>query len=178
MLIENYDLEVFTPPCDPGAERYAARARLTVDISGVLPYLNATLRGAIYHPGANALTWKKGGHNIAFHAYEIATSNVEDRDGAQQGIKGLIDLVNRTWERRAGIKPDITTHQRPTPMAIYKLLPNTNCKQCGEPTCYSFALKLTASHKKLVDCPILGEPSCEDKFAALKEMVIETPAIG
>ena len=45
MLVEDYDLEIFTPPCDPGAERYAARARLTVDISAVLPYLNATLRG-------------------------------------------------------------------------------------------------------------------------------------
>ena len=172
MLINQYDLEVFTPPCDPGAERYAARARLTVDISEVLPYLNATLRGAIYHPGANALTWKKGGHNIAFHAYEIATSNVDDREGAEQGIKGLINLVNRTWERRAEITPDTTTRQRPTPMAIYKLLPNTNCKECGELTCYSFALKLAASKKKLVDCPILGEPDYEDKFTALKEMVL------
>ena len=172
MLINQYDLEVFTPPCDPGAERYAARARLTVDISEVLPYLNATLRGAIYHPGANALTWKKGGHNIAFHAYEIATSNVDDRKGAEQEIKGLINLVNRTWERRAEITPDTTTRQRPTPMAIYKLLPNTNCKECGELTCYSFALKLAASKKKLVDCPILGEPDYEDKFTALKEMVL------
>jgi len=65
-LIEQYDLEVFTPPCDPGAERYAARARLTADISEILPYLNATLRGAVYHPTAKTLTWKKGGHNIAF----------------------------------------------------------------------------------------------------------------
>jgi hypothetical protein len=78
MLIERYDLEVFTPPCDPGAERYAARARLTMDISEVLPYLNATLRGAVYLKEANALTWKKGGHDIAFHDYEIAASNVED----------------------------------------------------------------------------------------------------
>src|SRR3989304_5066658 len=46
MLIEHYDLEVFTPPCDPGSERFAATARLTTDISGVFPYLNATLRGA------------------------------------------------------------------------------------------------------------------------------------
>jgi ArsR family metal-binding transcriptional regulator len=172
MLIKKYDLEVFTPPCDPGAERYAARARLTVDISEVLPYLNATLRGAIYHPGANALTWKKGGHNIAFHAYEIVTSNVEDREGAEQEIEGLIDLANRTWKRRDEIKPDKTTRQRPTPMAIYKLLPNTNCKRCDEPTCYSFALKLAASKKKLADCPILGEPIYEDKFTALKEMVL------
>ena len=151
MLIEKYDLEVFTPPCDPGAERYAARARLTADIGEVLPYLNATLRDAIYHPGANALTWKKGGHNIAFHAYEIATSNVEDRDGAEKEIKLLIELVNRTWDRRAEITPDTSTRQRPTPMAIYKLLPNTNCKQCGESTCYSFALKPAAAQKKLAD---------------------------
>jgi len=178
MLIENYDLEVFTPPCDPGAERYAARVRLIADISEVLPYLNATLRGAIYHPGANALTWKKGGHNIAFHAYEIATSNVEDRKGAEQEIKGLIDLVNRTWERRAEIKPDTTIHQRPTPMAIYKLLPNTNCKQCDEPTCYSFALKLAVSQKKLADCPPLSDQSNKERLVALEKIIIEAPSIG
>jgi ArsR family metal-binding transcriptional regulator len=178
MLIETYDLEVFTPPCDPGTERYAARARLTVDISEVLPYLNATLRGAMYLPEASALTWKKGGHNIAFHAYEIASSNAEDREDAQKELKGLIDLVNRTWERRAEITLDTTTRQRPTPMAIYKLLPNTNCKQCGESTCYSFALKLAVSQKKLADCPPLFEPQYAEKLSALQEFVIDAPAIG
>jgi len=177
MLIETYDLEVFTPPCDPGAERYAARAHLTAEISEILPYLNATLRGAIYMPEANALTWKKGGHNIAFHAYEIAASNVEDRESAEKELKGLIDLVNRTWERRDEITPDTITRQRPTSMAIYKLLPNTNCKQCGDPTCYTFALKLAASQKKLSDCPPLFEPQYAEKLAALEEIVIEAPAI-
>jgi len=178
MLIEKYDLEVFTPPCDPGAERYAARARLTVDLSDVLPYLNATLRGAVYLPSANALTWKKGGHNIAFHAYEIATSNVEDRDQAEKELKGLIDLVNRTWERRAEITPDLEIHQRPTSMAIYKLLPQTNCKQCGEPTCYTFALKLAASQRQITDCSPLSEPQYNEKLAALQAIMINAPSIG
>jgi ArsR family metal-binding transcriptional regulator len=113
MLIEKYDVEVFTPPCEPGAERYAAKAHLIADISEILPYLNATLRGAVYMPEAAALTWKKGGHNIVFHAYEIATSNVDDREGAEKEIKGLVDLVNRTWEGRAEITPDTTTRRRP-----------------------------------------------------------------
>jgi ArsR family metal-binding transcriptional regulator len=178
MLIENYNIEVFTPPCEPGAERYAAKAHLITDISEILPYLNATLRGAVYLPEAVALTWKKGGHNIAFHAYEIATSNVEDRDSAEKELRGIIDLLNRTWERRAEITPDHTTRQRPAPMAIYKLLPNTNCKQCGEPTCFSFALKLTASQKKLADCPPLTEPKYADQLAGLEEIIIEAPAIG
>jgi ArsR family metal-binding transcriptional regulator len=184
VLIETFDIEVFTPPCDPGAERYAARARLTADISELLPYLNATLRGAVYLPEAQALTCrvgaaqKKGGHNIAFHSYEIATSNVEDREGAEKELKGLIDLVNRTWERRAEITPDHTTRQRPTPMAVYKLLPQTNCKQCGEPTCYTFAFKLTAAQKKLADCPPLFGPQFAEKLTALEAIIIEAPAIG
>jgi hypothetical protein len=37
MLIDHYELEIYTPPCDPGAERYAVRARLTADISEALP---------------------------------------------------------------------------------------------------------------------------------------------
>lgn len=39
MLIETYDVDVFTPPCDPGAERFAAKALLLADISEVQPYL-------------------------------------------------------------------------------------------------------------------------------------------
>lgn len=178
MLIKNYELEIFTPPCDPGAERYATRARLNIDIAELLPYLNATLRGAVYLPEAKALTWKKGGHNIAFHAYEIATSNLEDRDGADKEIKGLIDLLNRTWERRAEITPDHTTRRRPTPMSLYKLLPNTNCRQCGEQTCNSFALKLAVSQRKLADCPVLIETQYAEKLAALDDLIIEAPAIG
>ena len=178
MLIEHYDLKVYTPPCDPGAERFSAFAELAVDISEVLPYLNATLHGAIYYHAANALTWKKGGHNLAFHAYQIATSNVEDYDAAVKEIEGLIKLINRTWERRSEIVPDTETRQRPPLMTVYKLLPQTNCKQCGEPTCYSFAIKLTVSQKKLADCPPLAEPQHAEKRAALQAVVIDAPVIG
>lgn len=178
MLIEKYDLDIFTPPCHPGAERYSAAARLAVNISAALPYLNPTLRGAVYYPEAQALTWKKGGHNVAFHAFEVAVSNVEDRDAAVKELEGLIALVNRTWERRAEITPDYTTRQRPTSMAVFKLLPQTNCKQCGEPTCYTFSLKLVASQKKLAECPVLFEPQLAEKLAALQAIVIDAPSIG
>ena len=173
MLIEHYDLKVYTPPCDPGGERFSAFAELTVDISEVLPYLNATLRGAIYHRSANALTWKKSGHAIAFHATQIATSNVEDYEAAVAEIDSLIDLVNHTWEQRAEITPDYETHQRAPLMMVYRLLPQTNCKQCGEPTCYSFAIKLIASQKKLTDCPPLYEPQHAEKLAALQDLIVD-----
>lgn len=178
MLIEHYDIEVFTPPCEPGAERFSAKALLLTDISAALPYLNATLRGAIYNRAANALTWKKGGHNLAFHAYEIATSNVEDREAAVKELEGLIDLVNRTWERRDEITPDTTERQRPTAMALYKLLPGTNCRQCGQPSCWNFALKLAAAQVELAACAPLYEPAYAERRASLEALLVPMPAIG
>ena len=170
MLIEDYDLEVYTPPCDPGAERYAARARLMDDISAALPYLNATLKGAIYTPAAQALTWKKAGHSIAFHAYEIDASNIEDRQMAEDELRGLIALVNRTWERRLEIQPSNETRQRPTQMAVYKLLPKTNCKACGDPTCWIFAAQLVTGHKPLAECTPLLDAQYAQNLAELLEM--------
>jgi ArsR family metal-binding transcriptional regulator len=178
MLIEKYDTEVSTPLCDPGTERYVARALLAVDISEVLPYLNSILRGALYFPEAKALTWKKEGHSIAFHAREIATSNVEDRSAAEMELAALIDMVNRTWEGRSEITPEYATRRRPAPLAVLKLLPQSNCRKCSEPSCFSFALKLVASQKKLEDCPWLAESQHAEKLAALREIVADAPATG
>ena len=179
MLIEKYDLEVFTPPCDPGAERFSAVARLVTDIREVLPYLNATLRGAVYSAAAAALTWKKGGHNVAFQSYQIAVSNVPDRDAAVKEVEGLIKLVNRTWEHRAEIEPDHETHQRPGLMDVYKLLPRTNCKACGEASCFVFANKLIAGHLRLQGCPVLSQPEYAEQQACLADRLGEDlPAIG
>jgi ArsR family metal-binding transcriptional regulator len=178
MLIEKYDLEVFTPPCEPGAERFSAIARLLTDIREVLPYLNATLRGAVYDAAVPSLRWTKGGHYVAFQPYQIAVSNVEDREAAIKEVEGLVRLVNRTWERRTEITPDHETRQRPTPLAIYRLLPGTNCRRCGQPTCWSFALKLAVAQAKLAECTPLAEPQYAERLARLQAIVIDAPAIG
>ncbi len=178
-LIDKYDLEVFTPPCDPGAERFSAIARLQNDISAVLPYLNAALRGAVYNATVPALTWKKAGHNIAFHPYQIAVSNVANRDAAIAEVEGLIRLVNRTWERRAEIEPNYTMRRRPVPLDIYKLLPQTNCQACGQATCFVFATKLALGQIELDACPVLREPQYADRRTQLLELLPEDmPAIG
>jgi acetyl-CoA decarbonylase/synthase complex subunit gamma len=42
---------------------------------------------------------------------------------------------------------------------IYKLLPQTNCKECGFPTCLAFAMKLSAKQVELSACPYVTEES-------------------
>jgi len=155
MRIHSYELEVFTPPCEPGAERYSAIAHLSISIAEVLPYLNAALAGANYMPSANALTWKRTGHLVAFHADRVAVSNVVDREEAVDELEGMIDLVNRTWDRRSEITPDYQAQKRPSPMAVYQLLPQTNCHACDEATCMGFAFGLIQGNHSVEECSAL-----------------------
>ncbi len=44
-----------------------------------------------------------------------------------------------------------------TGLQINKLLPGTNCKECGSNTCLAFAMKLAARKAELAECPYASE---------------------
>ena len=44
-----------------------------------------------------------------------------------------------------------------TGIQIYKLLPKTNCKDCGMPTCLAFAMNLSSRKIELSKCPHLSD---------------------
>ena len=46
-----------------------------------------------------------------------------------------------------------------TGVEIFKLLPKTNCKKCGQPTCLAFAMKLAQRQVSLDQCPDVSEES-------------------
>jgi len=49
-----------------------------------------------------------------------------------------------------------------TGMQIYKLLPKTNCKDCGFPTCMAFAMQVAAKQKAITDCPHLSDDAMSE----------------
>ena len=44
-----------------------------------------------------------------------------------------------------------------TGIEIFKLLPKTNCGECGTPTCLAFAMALAAAKAELSACPYVSE---------------------
>ncbi len=48
-----------------------------------------------------------------------------------------------------------------TGIQIFKLLPKTNCKECGVPTCLAFAMNLASGKAELDSCPYVSEESRE-----------------
>ena len=53
-----------------------------------------------------------------------------------------------------------------TGLEIFKLLPKTNCKKCGKPTCLAFAMALAQKRAKLEECPDVSEQAKEQLAAA------------
>ncbi len=60
-----------------------------------------------------------------------------------------------------------------TGLQIHKLLPRTNCKECGSNTCMAFAMKLAAKKVELSACPYLSEEAQQVLGAASEPPVRE-----
>ncbi|HEX7520364.1 MAG TPA: (Fe-S)-binding protein, partial [Candidatus Deferrimicrobium sp.] len=53
-----------------------------------------------------------------------------------------------------------------TAIDIYKLLPKTNCKKCGQSTCLAFAMQIAAGKASIDLCPPSSEEAREKLSAA------------
>lgn len=64
-----------------------------------------------------------------------------------------------------------------TGLQIQKLLPGTNCKECGSNTCLAFAMKLAAKKADLSECPYASEEA-KQVLGAATEPPVKTVALG
>jgi ArsR family metal-binding transcriptional regulator len=151
MLLEDFEYQVETSPCDSSANRLRAVATFEGDVSCVFPYLNAEFPDCDYSPQAKVLRLTSGGRVYAIHASRIVTG-VRDVSEAQAVLAHVRDVINDTWQRRSEIRPLAEARARPAPFEVFKLLPKTNCGACGEKTCMAFAVKLASGAAELEAC--------------------------
>jgi len=64
-----------------------------------------------------------------------------------------------------------------TGLDIFKLLPKTNCGECGVPTCMAFAMKLASKNAELSACPYASEEA-NTKIGAASKPPIRLVKIG
>ncbi|MCP4606441.1 MAG: acetyl-CoA decarbonylase/synthase complex subunit gamma [Proteobacteria bacterium] len=64
-----------------------------------------------------------------------------------------------------------------TGLQIQKLLPKTNCKECGSNTCLAFAMKLAAKKTELSECPYASDEA-KAVLGAAAEPPVKSVALG
>src|SRR4030042_885874 len=135
MLLISYRKEIFRPECNPSFQSLHCIAHLDQDITEALPYLNATLGGFEYLKDPPAVTFRIHGKLITVHPREIAVNALGDEEEADKILEWLKREINDAWKSRDKITPNCEGAPKPKILEILKLLPKTNCRECGQPTC-------------------------------------------
>lgn len=157
MLLKGYRKEIFRPECNSNFQSVHCIAYLDEDIGEALPYLNAVLGGDVYIKTPPSVTFKSHGKLITVHAKKVAINALKDEQEAHNILEWLRKEINEAWTNRQNIAPKFSGASKPHILEIYKLLPRTNCRKCGQPSCMMFASLVAEGVKGSDDCPLLEE---------------------
>lgn len=170
MLIDGYEIDLYCPACDPGAEVWAATVTTVVELCELMPYVNAVVEKGEYTPSVPTLVWREGAHKVFLRSRQLGISNLSDRAHAESEVARIVQFLNETWDERESITPDVSTRSKPKVLEVFKLLPRTNCGECGVPTCMAYAVALAEGDKSLDDCPPLMLEAAAQKREKLAEL--------
>jgi ArsR family metal-binding transcriptional regulator len=165
MLLKGYREEISRPACNNTFQSLHCIAYLDEDVSEALPYLNAVVGGDTFIKSPPSVTFKSQGKLITVHGNKIAVNALRDEAEAHHIIEWLKEQINDAWDKRETIVPKYEGKTVPHILEIYKLLPKSNCRKCGQPTCMMFASLATQGVKGSGDCPELtadGEKKLQD----------------
>lgn len=173
MLLQGYRKEIVRPECRREAESLHCIAHLEQNIAEVLPYLNAVLGGFQYTRDPPSVSFKVHGKLIAVHPAMICVNALRDETEGDKILEWLKGEINSAWERLAEIKPSFEGAPKPRVIEILKLLPKTNCRECGQPTCMVFATQVAEGGRGPEDCPPMTEENRKKLEAYLSQFQLE-----
>lgn len=171
LLLKNYTFETMLPECNPMAETINAIANLSEDISEALPYLASLIKVCTYDDETKTLTFRHEGKDVALYPRQIAVTKLSDREEAKQVLAELKDLINTTYENRHNIQPCYKKSRELKYLDVFKLLPGTNCGECGQQTCLAFAARLVQQETNIAQCSPLFSGQFEEKRGKLLDML-------
>jgi len=142
------------------------------NLDDVLPYL-ATLPNVItYNPETCTLTLRRQPGFISLYSDKAYITKVRDAEEGLELFQALVDAINATWDHRVELVAITARKHAPRPLDIWTLLPQTNCKKCGEATCLAFACNLLLQERALVECsPLLEDDAFSERRATLEAIL-------
>ena len=161
-----------TLPCLAEPGRIIVIGEPNRPLDEVIPFL-ATLPGVIaYNPETRTLTFRRPHGFMTLYTDKVYITQVVDSKEGLQLFEALREAVNTVWEKREKLVAVMSSKSAPRHLDVWSLLPQTNCRQCGEASCLAFAVMLIQHKCALEECPPLqSDSSFADRKATLEAML-------
>jgi len=158
-------------PCIADSTKLRIIARLEPQLGGSLKLLEPLFPRARYSEKIGALIIQRGSILITLYSTgNVTMTMITSEAEAREILCGLKETINRAIS--SGVTPAPREKVNVDHAEIYEYLPKTDCKICGEQSCYAFAIRLVAGETALEKCTPLLEPkfaSNLETMRALKE---------
>ena len=159
LLLENASLtDIDSSPCIADPDRIKYMAKINRNLSDILPILFLHLPNSRLTKNPLILSFTMHQHNFMLgEKGDLAVTYVKDKEEVNYINNKLLELINK------GIKYNFSSHgkldlliekkRKLTLMILYELFPKTNCKECGEESCFNYTAKIMSGETKLDKCP-------------------------
>jgi len=142
------------------------------DLGEVLPYLAALPNTITYNPEACTLTFRRPRGFLTLYRDKVIFTQVDDTEQGLDLLAALVDAINATWTHRHELVAITKPQRAPRPLDVWALLPQSNCKQCGEATCMAFAFALLQQQRDVDECkPLAEDTAFADRRVTLEAML-------
>jgi DNA-binding CsgD family transcriptional regulator/ArsR family metal-binding transcriptional regulator len=150
-----------TLPADKLKACMMADFDFSMDIEFLFPYINAVAKNAQLFENPSHIRFNFDHTLCVLHPDKGFASPVDDSDDARDFIVKLTAFLNDIYHRKDQITPRYKFFSQTSITQILKLLPQTNCNECGFETCMAFAAMLGRQQTIPGRCPHISRPMQE-----------------
>lgn len=130
----------------------------SMDIEFLFPYINAVAKKAHLYKNPPHIRFNFETALCVLHPCRGLVTPVDDSEDARALIIRLLSFINDIYHRKHQIPPRYKFFSQTAITQILKLLPLTNCKECGFNTCMAFAAILSRQQTIPGRCPHICRP--------------------
>jgi ArsR family metal-binding transcriptional regulator len=156
-------------PCIADSTKFRIIARFEPPLGGALKLLEPLFPRARYSEKIGALIIQKG--NILITIYStgnVTMTMIRSEKEARETLEDLKKTINEAIVK--GVTPVPREKVKVDHAEIFKYLPKTDCKICGEQSCYAFAIRLVGGETNLEKCTPLLEPKFATSLETMRAM--------
>jgi DNA-binding CsgD family transcriptional regulator/ArsR family metal-binding transcriptional regulator len=140
---------------------WSASFRLDQDVRPLFPYINALLDDALFYEKPEHVRFLFKGYRCFLYQNITVAYFFDSKTAAKEFASGVIDFLNSIYDQKENIKPNYNQIKQVPIIDIMRILPKTNCKECGFLTCMAFAAALIKGKVTAQTCPSLASPISE-----------------
>ncbi len=147
-----------TRPADKLEAGMMAGFDFSMNIEFLFPYINAVAKKAQLYDNPSYIRFNFDHTLCVLYPDKGLASPFDDNEDARDFIIRLVAFLNDIYHRKNQITPRYKIFSQTDITQILKLLPQTNCNDCGFNTCMAFAAMLGKQQTIPGRCPHISQP--------------------